>query len=128
MHRLDRRAFLVRSAGLACGAVFGSPLVGALRGHRALAAVGECLQAGVGDGGYGNLEPAGPELALPAGFTYRRFSVTGTPMSDGRPTPSAHDGMAAFGLPNGNIRLVRNHEIPGLATPGLLTVAGDVAS
>ena len=72
------------------------------------------------------LQAAGPELALPAGFTYRRFSLTGTPMSDGRPTPSAHDGMAAFPLRNGHIRLVRNHEIPGLATPGLVTLAGDL--
>ena len=75
---------------------------------------------------HGQGRNAGPELALPAGFTYRRFSLTGTPMSDGRPTPSAHDGMAAFPLPNGHIRLVRNHEIPGLATPGLVTVAGDL--
>jgi secreted PhoX family phosphatase len=128
MRALDRRTFLVRSASLACGAVLSSPLVEALHGRRALAALGGChLQAGQDEGGYGNLQPAGPELALPAGFMYRRFSVTGTPMSDGRPTPSAHDGMAAFALPNGNVRLVRNHEIPGLATPGLLTVAGDLA-
>lgn len=41
-------------------------------------------------------------------------------MSDGRPTPRAHDGMGAFELPNGNIRLVRNHEdwtAPDYATP-----------
>jgi secreted PhoX family phosphatase len=31
-------------------------------------------------------------------------------MSDGHPTPKAHDGMAAFRLPNGHIRLIRNHE------------------
>jgi secreted PhoX family phosphatase len=44
-------------------------------------------------------------------------------MSDGFPTPGAHDGMAAFPLPNGNVRLIRNHELGGrepgapLATP-----------
>ncbi len=32
-------------------------------------------------------------------------------MSDGRPTPRLHDGMAAFPLPNGNVRLIRNHEV-----------------
>ena len=32
-------------------------------------------------------------------------------MSDGVATPLAHDGMAAFPLPNGNIRLIRNHEV-----------------
>ena len=31
-------------------------------------------------------------------------------MSDGVLTPVAFDGMAAFALPNGNIRLIRNHE------------------
>lgn len=50
-----------------------------------------------GNGGYGPLEPApGGELLLPAGFTYVAFGHTGTPMSDGTPTPGRHDGMAAF--------------------------------
>lgn len=41
-------------------------------------------------------------------------------MSDGRPTPRAHDGMAAFQVKN-QLRLIRNHEInnqtgkPGIA-------------
>jgi secreted PhoX family phosphatase len=47
-------------------------------------------------------------------------------MSDGVPTPRAHDGMAAFPLPNGNIRLVRNHE--DRDAPGIATVKGDPAS
>jgi secreted PhoX family phosphatase len=46
---------------------------------------------------------AGPELALPAGFTYTKLSQTGQIMSDGHPTPIAFDGMAAFGMPNGNV-------------------------
>jgi secreted PhoX family phosphatase len=71
----------------------------------------EHLVAAVGDGAYGPLRKAGPELALPSGFEYHRFSITGTRMSDGLPTPGMHDGMAAFPLPNGNIRLIRNHEI-----------------
>ena len=45
---------------------------------------------------YGPLAPAGPELALPAGFEYAVIGVEGTPMADGRPTPRAHDGMGAF--------------------------------
>ena len=32
-------------------------------------------------------------------------------MSDGVSTPDDFDGMAAFPLPNGHVRLVRNHEI-----------------
>lgn len=127
MLTLDRRTFLIRSAGAAVGTGFGSHLLQGLLAHGARASTGECLRASETEGGYGTLQPAGPELALPVGFTYRKFGVMGTPMSDGRPTPSAHDGMAAFALPNGHVRLVRNHEIPGLATPGLLTVPGDVA-
>ncbi len=67
--------------------------------------------ARAGEGSYGPLQAAGPDLALPPGFQYRKFGVTGSLMSDGFPTPAAHDGMAAFPLPNGNIRLIRNHEV-----------------
>jgi hypothetical protein len=34
-------------------------------------------------------------------------------MSNGRPTPPAHDGMAAFPGRKGIIRIVRNHEVDG---------------
>lgn len=61
--------------------------------------------------GYGPLRKAGAELALPQGFQYRVLGVQGSRMSDGRETPRMHDGMAAFALPNGNIRLIRNHEV-----------------
>ena len=67
-------------------------------------------RAGPGEGGYGPIQPAGAQLALPAGFTYTVLSTAGKPMSDGNPTPNAFDGMAAFPLPNGNVRLIRNHE------------------
>lgn len=60
--------------------------------------------------GYGPLRKAGPELELPAGFQYRVLGVQGAKMSGGIATPPMHDGMAAFALPNGNIRLIRNHE------------------
>ncbi len=54
------------------------------------------------DGDYGDLAPVASEntgetiLTLPEGFKYNVFGRTGTIMSDGRPTPGAHDGMAAF--------------------------------
>ena len=67
-------------------------------------------RAGRGDGGYGPIQPAGVELALPAGFAYTVLSTAGTAMSDGNPTPNSFDGMAAFTLPSGNVRLIRNHE------------------
>ncbi|PZC46131.1 MAG: hypothetical protein C1O27_002108 [Chloroflexi bacterium] len=46
-------------------------------------------------------------------------------MSDGNLVALAHDGMAAFSLPNGNIRLVRNHEDRNSAGTG--SVGGDPA-
>ena len=70
-----------------------------------------------GDGGYGPLRPAGPHLDLPEAFRYVTFGAEGTPMSNGRPTPAGHDGMAAFPGPRGTVRLVRNHEIGGWREP-----------
>ncbi len=60
--------------------------------------------------GYGELRPAGNELALPPGFRYSIVSAEGDMMADGYPVPKAKDGMAAFLLPNGNVLLICNHE------------------
>jgi secreted PhoX family phosphatase len=66
---------------------------------------------------YGPLEPVRddttglPLLLLPSGFRYRSFGWTGDPLSDGSPTPPSHDGMAAFEVGGGRVRLVRNHEV-----------------
>jgi uncharacterized protein len=65
---------------------------------------------------YGPLYPAkdhttGLELIqLPRGFEYLTYGWTGDQMSDGTPTPSAHDGMAAFRRRDGKLAIVRNHE------------------
>lgn len=110
---LDRRMFLRGTAG-----------AGAAVALQALMARGAAAQPGPGfdplgpkpkpapnNGGYGPLEPApGGELWLPAGFSYVAFGRTGTPMSDGIPTPGRHDGMATFDTGGGMVRLVRNHE------------------
>jgi secreted PhoX family phosphatase len=68
---------------------------------------------GRGEGGYGPLAPGAdwPELALPSGFRAVKLSQAGDLMTDGNPTPNAFDGMGTFALPNGNIHLIRNHEI-----------------
>jgi secreted PhoX family phosphatase len=68
--------------------------------------------------GYGRLAKAGRELALPPGFSYTTFGRVGTPMSDGLPTPGAHDGMALFREGADRLRLIRNHEVD-LDIPGV---------
>ncbi|HEU4748590.1 MAG TPA: alkaline phosphatase PhoX, partial [Gemmatimonadaceae bacterium] len=114
MSGTSRRGFLRTSAALSGAAVLAPSLQG-------LIACAANKTAGItrmtrpelaprGAGGYGLLREAGPELALPAGFNYSVLSFTGKPMSDGHPTPGAFDGMAAFRLRNGNVRLIRNHE------------------
>lgn len=110
-----RREFL-QQFGIAAGL---SALAPSLQGLVAFAE-GAAVQRSAPSGtGYGPLRPAGPELALPEGFEYTAFGVEGSWMSDGRMTPMAHDGMAAFPGPDGDVLLVRNHEVrnPPLPTP-----------
>lgn len=102
---MDRRKFLRLTAGT------GMSGFAALQGLSC--ATMSHLVAQEGDGGYGPLERAGPDFKLPAGFQYKKLGITGSIMSDGNPTPAQHDGMGAFPMPNGNIRLIRNHEVAG---------------
>lgn len=62
-------------------------------------------------------DPAGI-LDLPAGFSYRILSEMGQTMDDGLKVPGKPDGMAAFGIDDGKIVLVRNHEL-SLAMTGM---------
>ena len=100
----SRRAFL-RAGAVATGVLAAGPL-------RALEALAATPSAD-GNAGYGPLKWAGPDLELPDGFRYVRFSAAGDPMSNGKPTPNFPDGMAAFPGPGGTVRLVRNHEVDG---------------
>lgn len=94
-----RRKFLTGGAAIAGGLAVAGPL-------RALAARnGEAVRGE----GYGRLVDQG-DLALPRGFRYRVISRSGDLMTDGNPTPSAFDGMAAFQANNGKTGLIRNHE------------------
>ncbi len=52
-----------------------------------------------------------PLVKLPEGFRYLSFGWTNEPLSDGRPTPGAHDGMAVISESEDEIVLCRNHEI-----------------
>lgn len=64
---------------------------------------------------YGPLVPGAdcPELEIPESFRCVRLSSGGIRSSvrEGLTVPNAFDGMAAFPLPNGNVRLIRNHEM-----------------
>ncbi len=62
--------------------------------------------------GYGALLPD-PKgfLDLPQGFAYRVISRRGDAMDDGGTVPDRADGMGCFDLGNGEIALVRNHEL-----------------
>src|SRR6186713_773456 len=109
--RVDRRSFLMHSAATAC--------IGMALPFSSLLARGQNHpRRGRGPSpDYGPLQEAIDEttglplLLLPADFKYMSFGWTGDPMSDGRPTPSAHDGMAAFAAGHNRIYLVRNHEV-----------------
>jgi secreted PhoX family phosphatase len=140
----DRRTFLRKSTLIAGGAIVAPSLSGLVACNDVVSPLtpsGKILpRAGRGSGSYGPLVPAGPELALPAGFHYVKFGVEGTPMSDGKLTPKAHDGMATFEFgrvredfedddddrshgKQRRIRLVRNHEMrgagPAMGNPAL---------
>jgi secreted PhoX family phosphatase len=58
-------------------------------------------------------------LHLPEGFSYRSFHDTEFPvvLNDGTRLPGRHDGMGAFPLSNGNVLLVRNHELNNPGAP-----------
>ena len=109
MSRLSRRSF-IRNTAVSVGAltVGASALQGLIaRRARAMADGYASLQAPRGDGGYGPLSPVPSHntgetlLELPPKFAYTAFGKKGGLMSDGNPTPPAHDGMAAFPTEDG---------------------------
>lgn len=125
MSKMNRRGFL-RHAVITAGSIALQGLVA--RGARADAY--QSLRATQGDGGYGKLYPMHSSntkevcLELPQGFRYTVLGKTGSTMSDGNPTPRAHDGMAAFS-DGDTIRLIRNHEINNLRGKPGVAIAGD---
>jgi secreted PhoX family phosphatase len=108
---MNRRSFLAGSGGFGGGLLLAGPL------QAFLSRPGYARESG-----YGPIAPVKDQrtraelLALPKGFEYWSFGEVGSLMSDGRPTPPAHDGMAAF-QHGRKIHLVRNHEVrgPGVA-------------
>jgi len=116
MLRRGRRQFLQASASLLGSATAAAPL-SALFARWAHGALHHA------DFGYGALQPTAdlttglPLLLLPDGFTYRSFGWTGDVMTDGRPTPPLHDGMAVIQHRDGELILSRNHEVTDDADP-----------
>lgn len=110
---INRRSFITRLA-LAGGSALGAAAFVART--RLFDRHGAALAAVDSSAGYGpltsrrTLNSGEALLALPEGFQYKVLGRTGSMMSDGRLTPRDHDGMAAFEV-NGELRLIRNHEI-----------------
>jgi hypothetical protein len=115
MRAIDRRTFLRGAAATAGVAAMGGPFQGFVQ-----------LAAAVGSPpSFRSLRPI-PDLRdnmvrlwLPEGFRYRSFHDTELTviLDDGALLPGRHDGMGAFGGPDGNVVLIRNHEINGPGAP-----------
>jgi uncharacterized protein len=119
MSRIDRRQFFRNAATLSGAALF-APSLDGLASWNALSAEELSRQLSRRNsmqsaGGYGELVQSStcPEFWIPKDFTIIKLSETFTPSQTNAEfiVPAAVDGMAAFALPNGNVRLIRNHEI-----------------
>jgi secreted PhoX family phosphatase len=111
MTRIDRRTFLRGAAVTAGATVLGGPF----QGFAARAADASNRPSFRELGPVPDTRDGKVRLWLPKGFNYRSFHDTEAPvvLDDGTTLPGRHDGMAAFRGPNGNVVLVRNHEVNG---------------
>jgi hypothetical protein len=112
---LNRRAFL-RRAALSSGLVLTPSLSGLVSWADAGGRVTRRgPKAALGAGGYGPLIESAkcPEFWIPRGFECVRLSTTYSPstVNASLMVPPAIDGMAPFAMPNGTVRLIRNHEV-----------------
>ena len=108
MGRFDRRTFLRGAAATTGGVLVGGPLQ-ALVAKATGAAPPSADLSPVAD-----LRDGIVRLHVREGFQYRSFHDTDGPpvvLPDGTVLPGRHDGMAAFPGPDGNVWLVRNHEL-----------------
>ncbi len=108
--RIGRRGFLGRAAALAGGTALAGPFAGFLAPPAAAADRPRPVLGPVAD-----LRDGAVRLWLPPEFRYRSFHDTEqtVTLDDGTVLPGRHDGMAAFPGAQGNVVLVRNHEVNG---------------
>lgn len=115
---MDRRAFLTNISAASGGLALACS--GLASRAAAFSANGDLL--GFKSAGFGDLVPTAAKntgetyIALPRGFEYNVIGKVKSVMSDGRPTPAAHDGMWTFKVKN-ELRIVRNHEVSGGSVP-----------
>lgn len=102
---VDRRTLLKGGVAAAVGGPFAGLLAAPAQAHRPPRRQNLVPVEDLRDGQV--------RLHLPRGFSYRSFHDTQSPveLDDGTLLPGRHDGMGAFRGPNGNVVLVRNHEI-----------------
>ena len=119
---LDRRTFLAHAARLGGGSLLAPSLL-------ALSSCSDATGPLPTSSGYGPLARSVdvPELWIPEGFSVQRLSTTlvASAADPAFTVPYGMDGMAAFSLPGGAIRLIRNHEIRD--APGTVPVLGNAA-
>ena len=111
MDGVSRRALLRGGMGVAAGAALAA---GPFSGFVALANGATRTRPDFRDlRPIADLRDGQVRLWLPEGFAYRSFHDTELTvvLDDGTTLPGRHDGMAAFSRANGNVLLVRNHEV-----------------
>ncbi len=124
---VDRRRFLQGGVAAAGGALFAGPFQGLVASQAHASHPTSAAARPSSRPGFRQLRPTRDlrdgevRLDLPQGFSYRSFHDTETQapvvLRDGTKLPGYHDGMGSFQGANGNVILVRNHEVGGPGKP-----------
>ena len=114
MASLDRREFLRRAASLGAASIFAPSLAPLSNWSAVDGRLARALRSH-DNAGLGPLVTSVdcPEFQIPESFRCIRVSraLEASRANSNFIVPNALDGMASFSLPNGDIRLVRNHEL-----------------